>query len=74
MEGKDFSASVKEALLGILLDELQNNNQMMTYQVYGAIMSGAMSAIGEIAQLAGEDPDEVVKEIAAQTYEQIWKN
>ena len=74
MEVKDFSASVKETLLGMFLKELKKNKQMMTYQVYGAIMSGAMSAIGDIAQVAGEDPDEVVKEIAAQTYEQVCMN
>ena len=71
MEEKDFTSVVKETVLRMFHEELQKKNQVELGDIYGAIMSGTLSAIGTIAQLAGDDPDDIVKEIIAQTYKQV---
>lgn len=71
MEEKDFTTVVKETVLRMFHDEVQKKNQVKLGDIYGAIMSGTLSAIGTIAQVAGNDPDEIIKEIVAQTYKQV---
>ena len=72
MEEKDFTTVVKETVLRMFHDEVQKKNQVELGDIYGAIMSGTLSAIGTIAQVAGNDPNEIVKEIVAQTYKQVF--
>lgn len=38
---------------------------------YMVILCGTLSAIGTIAHVAGDDPNEIVRDIVAQTYEQV---
>ena len=71
MEEKDFTTVVKKTVLRMFHDEVQKKNQVELGDIYGAIMSGTLSAIGTIAQVAGNDPDEIIKEIVAQTYKQV---
>ena len=71
MEEKDFTTVVKETVLRMFHDEVQKKNQVELGDIYGAIMSGTLSAIGTIAQVAGNDPYEILKEIVAQTYKQV---
>lgn len=71
MEEKDFTTVVKETILRMVHEEVQKKNQVELGDIYGYIMSGTLSAIGIIAQVAGNDPNEIVKEIVAQTYKQV---
>ena len=71
MEEKDFTTVVKETVLRMFLEEVQKKDQVELGDIYGAIMSGTLSAIGTIAQLAGNGPYEIVKEIVALTYKQV---
>ena len=71
MEEKDFTTVVKETILRMVHEEVQKKNQVELGNIYGAIMSGTLSAIGTIAQVAGNDPYEILKEIVAQTYKQV---
>ena len=71
MEEKDFTTIVKETILRMVHEEVQKKNQVELGDIYGAIMSGTLSAIGTIAQVAGNDPYEILKEIVAQTYKQV---
>ena len=71
MEEKDFTTVVKETVLRMFHEEVKKKNQVELGDIYGAIMSGTLSAIGTIAQVAGNDPYEILKEIVAQTYKQV---
>lgn len=71
MEEKDFTTVVKEKVLRMFHEEVHKKNQVELGDIYGAIMSGTLSAIGTIAQVAGNDPDDIIKEIVAQTYKQV---
>ena len=71
MEEKDFTTVVKETVLRMFHEEVQKKDQVELGDIYGAIMSGTLSAIGTIAQVAGNDPYEIVKEIVALTYKQV---
>ena len=71
MEEKDFTTVVKETVLRMFNEEVQKKNQVELGDIYGAIMSGTLSAIGTIAQVAGNDPYEIVKKIVALTYKQV---
>lgn len=71
MEEKEFTTVVKETVLRMFHEEVQKKNQVELGDIYGAIISGTLSAIGTIAQVAGNDPDEIIKEIVAQTYKQV---
>ena len=71
MEEKDFTIVVKETVLRMFHEEVQKKGQVELGDIYGAIMSGTLSAIGTIAQVAGDDPYEIVKEIVALTYKQV---
>lgn len=73
MEEKDFTTVVKETVLRMFHEEVQKKNQVELGNIYGAIMSGTLSAIGTIASVAGDDPNEIVKDIVAQTYGQVCK-
>lgn len=73
MEEKDFTTVVKETILRMFHEEVQKKNQVELGNIYGAIMSGTLSAIGTIARVAGDDPNEIVKDIVAQTYGQVCK-
>lgn len=73
MEEKDFTTVVKETVLRMFHEEVQKKNQVELGNIYGAIMSGTLSAIGTIARIAGDDPNEIVKDIVAQTYGQVCK-
>lgn len=73
MEEKDFTTVVKETVLRMFHEEVQKKNQVELGNIYGAIMSGTLSAIGTIARVAGDDPNEIVKDIVAQTYGQVCK-
>ena len=71
MEEKDFTTVVKETVLRMFHEEVQKKDQVELGDIYGAIMSGTLSAIGTIAQVAGNDRYEIVKEIVALTYKQV---
>ena len=71
MEEKDFTTVIKKTVLRMFKEEVDKKNQVELGDIYGAIMSGTLSAIGIIAQVAGNDPYEIVKEIVAQTYKQV---
>lgn len=71
MEEKDLAAVVKEAVLRAFHEEVQKKNQMYLGEIYGNIVSGTLSAIGTIAKVEGDDPNEIVRDIVAQTYEQV---
>ena len=71
MEEKDFTTVVKETVLRMFNEEVQKKNQVELGDIYGAIMSGTLSAIGTIAQVAGNDPYEILKDIVDQTYKQV---
>ena len=71
MEEKDLAAVVKEAMLRVFHEEVQKKNQVELGEMYGNIVSGTLSAIGTIAHVAGDDPNEIVRDIVAQTYEQV---
>ena len=71
MEEKDLAAVVKEAVLRAFHEEVQKKNQVELGKIYGAIMSGTLSAICTIAHVASDDPNEIVRDIVAQTYEQV---
>ena len=71
MEEKDFTTVVKETVLRMFHEEVQKKDQVELGDIYGAIMSGTLSAIGTIAQVAGNGPYEIVKEIVALTYKQV---
>ena len=73
MEEKDFTTVVKETVLRMFHEEVQKKNQVELGNIYGAIMSGTLSAIGTIASVAGDDPNEIVKDVVAQTYGQVCK-
>lgn len=71
MEEKDLAAVVKEAVLRAFHEEVQKKNQVELGEIYGYIVSGTLSDIGTIAHVAGDDPNEIVRDIVAQTYEQV---
>lgn len=71
MEEKDLAAVVKEAVLRAFHEEVQKKNQVELGEMYGNIVSRTLSAIGTIAHVAGDDPNEIVRDIVAQTYEQV---
>lgn len=73
MEEKDFTTVVKETVLRMFHEEVQKKNQVELGNIYGAIMSGTLSAIGTIDSVAGDDPNEIVKDVVAQTYGQVCK-
>lgn len=72
MEEKDLAAVVKDAVLRAFHEEVQKKkNQVELGEMYGNIVSGTLSAIGTIAHVAGDNPNEIVRDIVAQTYEQV---
>lgn len=73
MEEKDFTAIIKEAVLRAFYDKLKKDKEVELSEMYSAIVSGTLSAIGTIAQMDGYDPNEIVKDIVAQTYAQVCK-
>lgn len=73
MEEKNFTAIIKEAVLRAFHDKAKKDKEVELNKMYGAIVSGTLSAIGTIAQMAGDDPNEIVTDIVAQTYSQICK-
>lgn len=73
MEEKDFTAIIKEAVLRAFYDKAKKDKEVELSEMYGAIVSGTLSAIGTIAQVAGGDPNEIVTDIVAQTYAQVCK-
>ena len=73
MEEKDFTAIIKEAVLIAFHDEVKKDKEVELGEMYGAIVSGTLSAIGTIAKVAGDNPKEIVTDIVAQTYAQVCK-
>ena len=69
MEEKGFKNVIKETVLRMFNEELKKNSKMYLGDICEAIMSGTLSAIGIIAHAAGEDPNEVVKDVVTHTYE-----
>ena len=71
MEKKQLRDAIEETIIRMLNDELNENKKVNLGIFCEAIMSGTLSAIAIIVQVAGKDPEDIVKEIVAQTYKQV---
>lgn len=71
MKKKDLVAVVKEAVLRAFHEEVQKKNQVELGKIYGAIMTGTLLAICTIDHVAGDNSNDIVRDIVAQTYEQV---
>lgn len=62
---------VKESILSIVFDMLKMHGKVELADIYGGIMSGALSAIGTIAKINADDPEQTVENVCTQTYYQV---
>lgn len=62
---------IRNAILSIVIDEVAKNDELELAEIYGGIMSGAMSAVGTIANMNADDPKQTVERICAEMYYQI---
>lgn len=62
---------IKGAIMSIVIDEVAKHEEVELAEIYGGIVSGALSAIGTIAKMNADDPEQTVVNICTQTYYQV---
>lgn len=62
---------IRNAILSLVFDELARRKELELAEIYGDIMSGAMSAIATIAKMNADDPLQTVERICTEMYYQV---
>lgn len=62
---------IKNAIMAIVNAEVAKHEEVELAEIYGGIVSGTLSAIGTIAKMNADDPEQTVERICTETYYQV---